>query len=244
MNQSYLFVAGAVIIALSGCSSSTPVNSDSGTYFELTNRHVIERDLSVFRSTIVIDTKSAYVPPVVAPHDYYEASVSVGEPYNTALKRWLKTEGYNNIAWSFNATNRALLSSPSNKALSFHGSLKQALVELSEHLHMPLNLIVDNKAKVAGLYDFNDEVRLTHVSGDSLRVVAKRIVQHYGLLWNDSDDSARSWLVDTNYEFSADYYLITQYDDVITALETVLDGYPVYSNILESTGQVFIQEEL
>lgn len=241
MNRSYLFVA--VITALSGCTSA-PIDPKEGTYFELTNRHVIERDLSVFRSTTVIDTKSAYVPPVIAPHAYYEASVAVGEPYNTALKRWLKVEGYKNIAWSFNETNRALLSSPSNKALSFHGSLKQALVELSEHLHVPLNLVVDDKAKVAGVYDFNEDVRLTHVSGDSLRVVAKRIIQHYGLLWNDSDDSARSWLVNTNYQFSADYYLITRHDDVITALETVLDGYPVYSSILESTGQVFIQEEL
>ncbi len=101
---------------------------------------------------------------------------------------------------------------------------------------MPINLIVDKKANVAGVYDFNDEVRLTHVQGKSLRLVVQNLIEHYGLYWNDSEDSARSWLVNTNYEFSTDYYLITRYDDITTALETVLDGYPVYSSILESTG--------
>ena len=226
-------LATSLLIVLSGCSSE-PEYQGEGEYFELTNRHVIERDLSVFRSTTVIDTNQAVVQaPFVPVADYYEAVVNKDEPYNSAIKRWLKAEGYSNIAWSLTDTNRALLSSSSGAALSFSGSLKQALVELSEQLHMPINLILDDKARVAGIYDFNDDVRLTHVQGDSLRLVTKRLIEHYGLRWND-----------TNYEFSSDYYIITQYDDINTALETVLDGYPVYSSILESTGQVFIQEEL
>ena len=237
-------LAVSLLIVLSGCSSE-PEYQGEGEYFELTNRHIIERDLSVFRSTTVVDTNKAVALAPFAPvSDYYEAVVNKGEAYNSAIKRWLKAEGYSNIAWSLTDTNRALLSSQSVGGVVFSGSLKQALVELSEQLHMPLNLILDDKARVAGIYDFNDDVRITHVQGDSLRLVTKRLIEHYGLRWNDTEDSARSWLVDTNYEFSSDYYIITQYDDITTALETVLDGYPVYSSILESTGQVFIQEEL
>lgn len=237
-------LATSLLVILSGCASE-PEYQGEGEYFELTNRHVIERDLSVFRSTTVIDTNKAVVQAPVAPAaEYYEAVVNKDEPYNSAIKRWLKAEGYSNIAWSLTDTNRALLSSYSGAELSFSGSLKQALVELSEQLHMPLNLILDDKARVAGIYDFNDDVRLTHVQGDSLRLVTKHLIENYGLRWNDTEDSARSWLVETNYAFSADYYIITQYNDITTALETVLDGYPVYSSILESTGQVFIQEEL
>ncbi|AAW88267.1 hypothetical protein VF_B0025 (plasmid) [Aliivibrio fischeri ES114] len=237
-------LATSLLVILSGCASEPEYQGD-GEYFELTNRHVIERDLSVFRSTTVINTSKAAVAPITQPtNDYYEATISQGEAYNSAVKRWLKAEGYSNIAWSLSDNNRAILSSPSTSELIFSGSLKQALVELSEHLHMPINLIVDEKAKVAGIYDFNDDVRITHVQGDSLRQVTKHLIENYGLRWNDTEDSARSWLVDTNYQFSADYYIITQYDDISTALETVLEGYPVYSEILESTGQVFIQEEL
>ena len=237
-------LAVSLLVVLSGCSSE-PEYKGEGEYFELTNRHIIERDLSVFRSTTVVDTNKAVALAPFAPvSDYYEAVVNKGEAYNSAIKRWLKAEGYSNIAWSLTDTNRALLSSQSVGGVAFSGSLKQALVELSEQLHMPINLILDEKARVAGIYDFNDDVRITHVQGDSLRLVTKRLIEHYGLRWNDTEDSARSWLVDTNYEFSSDYYIITQYDDINTALETVLDGYPVYSSILESTGQVFIQEEL
>ncbi len=61
-------------------------------------------------------------------NNYYEATISKGEAYNSAVKHWLKAKGYSNIAWSLSDNNRAILSSPSTGELIFSGSLKQTLV--------------------------------------------------------------------------------------------------------------------
>ncbi|MGF1883917.1 hypothetical protein L4D73_23425, partial [Vibrio splendidus] len=62
--------------------------------------------------------------------------------------------------------------------------------------------------------------------------------------WGDALTHKRSWLASNDYQFSADYYLLTPWDDLEGALATVLDSYPVTASILDSTGQVFIEEAL
>ncbi|CDT65676.1 conserved hypothetical protein [Vibrio crassostreae] len=97
---------------------------------------------------------------------------------------------------------------------------------------------------MAGVYDFDGKARLTYVSGQSLREVVKQVVLNYELRWGESLTHKRSWLASNDYQFSADYYLLTPWDDIDGALATVLDGYPVTASILDSTGQVFIEEAL
>ncbi|WP_099609480.1 hypothetical protein [Vibrio coralliilyticus] len=240
-------IFGVAISLLSGCATQQQY-SGQGEYFELLNVNLIERDLSVFKPTQVAMT------PVIAPPKKIERKkpqkvlptfvVREGERYQVALKRWVRKQGFSSVAWSMSTIHSQKLDTLNDKKLAFSGSLKKAVNQLSKELDIPIKVTVDKRYKVAGLYDFEDDARITHISGHSLKIVTQRVVENYGLRWEEGTDNKRSWLVNGDYEFGADYYLLTAKDDIVTALTNVLEDFPVYSRIVESTGQVIIQEEL
>ncbi|WP_045422829.1 hypothetical protein [Vibrio jasicida] len=182
-----------------------------------------------------VKTPLAVVPQFEVRHE---------ERYQAALTRWIRAAGYPNVAWSMKDAHLAKMDGINDKPLRFKGSLKQAVSELSHHLNVPLQVTMDKKMKVAGVYDFAGKARITHVTGKSIKAVTKGVVENYGLRWDDGDGLSRSWLAPNDYRFGADYYLLTAQDDIVTALSTVLEEFPVRSSIVESTGQVIIQEEL
>lgn len=246
MKKHVLF--GLLLSALAGCSSQQDY-AGKGEYFQLMNVNLIEADLSVFKPTQIAMTPEVEMPskPVTKVVKEKEITFVVrkGERYQAAIKRWLRSQGYPSVAWSMNDIHSQAIDSASDEKMVFKSnSLKKAVKELSEQLQFPINVIVDEQHKVAGIYDFDGEARITHVSGKSLKTVVQRVSENYGLVWVDDSSNKRSWrLVGKDYEFSADYYLLTRIDDYSTALTTVLEEYPVYSGIVESTRQVFIQEE-
>ncbi|MGF1894067.1 hypothetical protein L4D18_21845 [Vibrio campbellii] len=185
--------------------------------------------------------KNAKAKPLVIMPEY---KVRHGERYQAALTRWIRGAGYPNVAWQMSESHLAKMNSTSEKPLQFQGSLKQAISELSAHLDMPVQIIMDKKMKVAGVYDFGGEARITHVSGSSIKTVTQRVVKNYGLRWDNSAALSRSWLAPNDYKFGADYYLLTAKDDIVTALTTILEQYPLRSSIVGSTGQVIVQEDL
>ncbi|CAK2562499.1 hypothetical protein VCRA2113O229_1040001 [Vibrio crassostreae] len=129
---------------------------------------------------------------------------------------------------------------------AFTGSFKKIWDDIQKQQGFKLHLVQTTYQgqPVAGVYDFDGKARLTYVSGQSLREVVKQVVLNYELRWGESLTHKRSWLASNDYQFSADYYLLTPWDDIDGALATVLDGYPVTASILDSTGQVFIEEAL
>ncbi|GEM77229.1 hypothetical protein [Vibrio sagamiensis] len=181
------------------------------------------------------------IPMMKKPVPHY--TVRHGESYQVALTRWLNTAGMNNIAWQLDEAHRSILSREAPAPKGFRGSLKQAVVALSRTLDMPLQIVMDPDLNVAGVYDFEGEARLTHVTGHSIKNVVKNVVNNYGLKWVEGDSPARSYLAADNYKFGADYYLLTEKDDIVMALTSVLDAYPLRSDIIQSTGQVLIQED-
>ncbi len=183
---------------------------------------------------------SVKAPPAVVP----QFVVRHEERYQAALTRWIRAAGYPNVAWSMKDEHLAKMDGINDKPLRFKGSLKQAVSELSRHLDVPLQVAMDKKTKVAGVYDFAGKARITHVTGKSIKAVTKGVVENYGLRWDDGDGLSRSWLAPNDYRFGADYYLLTAQDDIETALTTVLEDFPVRASVVESTGQVIIQEEL
>ncbi|MGL6262137.1 hypothetical protein [Vibrio sp. WXL103] len=244
-NKTLLAVALTTVLA--GCAG-TPEYTGQGEYFELYSINLVERDLSVFKPTQIVTTHPAIAQPAPKPKPKAAVptyTVRPGERYQAAIVRWLRDdEGYFQIAWSMSHHHSSVVDQVSESALSFEGSLKKAVSLLSIHLDIPLNIIIDEQHKVAGVFDFDGDARITHVTGRTIRSVTERVVRNYGLRWNNTDDFSRSWLAQDDFEFGADYYLLTKKNDIETALATVLDEYPLYSSIVESTGQVIIQEEL
>ncbi|EGU37241.1 hypothetical protein [Vibrio scophthalmi] len=235
----------SLVAVVAGCSS--PDYNGQGEYFELQNVNVIERDLSLFKPTQLLSTAS--VKSSIQNGQKSKAPTTTfivrhGERYQSALIRWLNNAGYQNVAWSMGETRLAAMDTTPQNALTYSGSLKQAVSELSSELGFPIHVTTDEKNKVAGIYDFDGGARITHVKGKSIKEVTERIVKAYGLRWDASSGLSRSWIAPNDYQFGADYYLLTARDDIDTALTIVLEDYPVYSSIVESTGQVIIQEDL
>lgn len=234
----------SVVIAVVGCSSA-PDYEGQGEYFELQNVNVIERDLSLFKPTLLVSAGS------IQPYENLIKTtpttthvVRQGERYQSAIIRWLNEAGYQNVAWSMGDTRLAVMDTIPEHPMTYTGSLKQVISELSSELGFPIRVVTDKENQVAGIYDFDDNARITHVKGDTIKEVVELVVKSYGLRWDDSPGLSRSWLSSNDYKFGADYYLLTEENDIETALTTVLEDYPVYSDIVESTGQVIIQEDL
>jgi hypothetical protein len=241
-----LLLIGGACVLLAGCS--TPTYTGQGEYFELDNVNLVERDLSRLESVQLADTRlsaSSSEPSKRAIQPMATYVVYEGEPLGSALRRWLKSEGYRNVAWSITPEHQALLDAPMEKQ-AFTGSFKKIWDDIQKQQGFKLHLVQTTfqGQPVAGVYDFDGKARLTYVSGQSLREVVKQVVLNYELDWSDSLTHKRSWLASNDYQFSADYYLLTPWDDIEGALATVLDGYPVTASILDSTGQVFIEEAL
>ncbi len=232
-----LALSGAA--ALSGCAPSSPTE---GEYLELSSINVQYRDLSTFTPTIVTRTDTTI--RTQKPQALSRFTVKAGERYQSAIKRWLSQSGFNNVAWSLSPASVKALDGATPVLITYHGSLKKALSQLSDTLALPLELIHDQRAGVMGIYDFDGHARITHVSGSSLKQVVQHLVQNYGLRWDSTDGFSRSWLAADDYAFGADYYLLTRRDDIDTALTTVLEDYPVHASIVSSTGQVIIQENI
>ncbi|PCD85619.1 hypothetical protein [Vibrio mediterranei] len=234
-------------LLLTGCTN--PSYEGHGEYLELPQVNVIERDLSPFLTANINQNKASTPEVAVMPSSTKSASsgkryiVRNGETYRDGLRRWLKSEGYDNIAWNLSDNAELALAQTAPHVFNRQGTLKTAITLLSGELETPIRLTVNHKAKVAGIYDFEDLPLITHVKGDSLKHVLREVVLHYGYRWVEGDDSARSYLAKRDYRFGADYYLLTTENDIDGALSTILDAYPVKAQILASTGQVFIVED-
>ena len=228
---------------MAGCSAT----NDTGKPYKLEKINVVQRDLSVIKPTEVMTTKHiklTHGSKRVKSKTLATYTVRIGEKYSTSIRRWIHDAGYPFIAWSLTTENQTVLDSIATKRINFNTTLNQAISELSKKIDIPLNIMSDAKAKVAGVFDFDGAARITHVSGVSLKDVVRAVSDNYGMRWVDGDGANRSWLAENDYEFGADYYLLTRYDDIESALSTVLDEYPVRSSILESTQQIFVQENL
>lgn len=241
-----ILLLGGMCALLAGCS--TPTYTGQGEYFELENINLVERDLSRLESVQLADTRTATSSSEpkkrpIAPMATYV--VFEGESSDSALRRWLKNEGYRNVAWSMSPEHQKVLDAPKEKQV-FTGSFKTVWDEYQAQLGLKLHIVKTtyHDEPVAGVYDFDGKARLTYVSGDSLREVVKNVVRNYERRWDDALGHKRSWRASNDYQFSADYYLLTPWDDIEGALVTVLEGYPVTASILDSTGQVFIEEAL
>lgn len=250
-----LLLTSAVLLA--ACSSNQ--YQGQGEYFALANRHVLEMDLSILKPTVASQTrlsaedlarKQALAQSQVSERNasplndkMHRFTLQSGESYRVAIRRWSKKAGYHNVVWSLDDAHEEKINAIVTDSTDHHGTLKKVMSDLASKLNMPIRLTASEKDNVLGVYDFDEEPRLTHVKGSSLKSVVHNVVINYGFHWSDDKGNARSWLALNDYQFGAEYYLLTQKNDINSALTTVLSAYPVRSEILESTNQVFILEE-
>ncbi|WP_141677114.1 hypothetical protein [Aliivibrio fischeri] len=247
----------AFFMLLTGCSSSE--YQGRGESFALANRHILELDLSTLKpskaaqttlSAAALARKKALAQSQVSEKDaspttdkMYRFTLKAGESYRMAIRRWSTKVGYKNVVWSMKDMGMEAMNGLQSTSVDYHGTLKKVISDVAATLNVPIHLTASEQDHILGLYDFDEEPKLTHIKGESLKGVVRNVVSNYGLHWSDDTDESRSWLAMNDYKFGADYYLLTREHDINAALSVVLSHYPVRSSILESTNQVFILEE-
>ncbi len=250
-------LAIAPLLLLTACSSNE--YQGRGESFTLANRHVLELDLSTLKPSKAAQTtlsasalarKKALAQSQVSEKDaspttdkMHRFTLNAGESYRMAIRRWSTKVGYQNVVWSMGEMGMEAMNGLQSTSVDYHGTLKKVMSDVAATLNTPIHLTASERDHILGLYDFDEEPKLTHIKGESLKGVVRNVVSNYGLHWSDDTNESRSWLAMNDYKFGADYYLLTREHDINAALGVVLSHYPVRSSILESTNQVFILEE-
>ena len=243
-----LFIAVSAAL-LGGCADNSQY-AGYGEYFELQDRHFVERDLSapynvqsnqdVMRSVDPKRDQGALSRSKQMINNQY--TIEENEAYLVAAQRWLKKAGFTNVDWEIDGETNASLGRRAPHALHLNGSLESAISQLGINIDHSLRLIVDKNKHIAGIHQFEkgaSSVLLVH--GLSMKDAIKHLVEDYGYVWGDDDSKSPSYLAPDDYRFAASYPLTTRKGDIDTALEKVLNGFPINAKILRSTKQVFIE---
>lgn len=233
IRKSLILTAITVIV---GCSNNSNYEGQ-GEYLELSKTNVVERDLTAPYVQPTLSTL-AKIAPIKKPNTNTIGKVLSGESYEHALKRWLKLSGFNYIAWSVDdATEKALQQiSPTNLSLS--GSLTSRVAQVGIHLEKPIQLAIRSDLHIAAIHEFRTKTSLVLAKGNTLKDAVKNIVSDYGAKWDDE----KSYRATDNYVFTAPYPIITKQDDIQSALDSLLYGYPVQASILKSSNLVFVED--
>ncbi|MGF1872013.1 hypothetical protein [Photobacterium indicum] len=190
-------------------------------------------------STTIKTPKTAKPKPPV-PHFV----VTQGQTYQSALNQWLGRANMKKVAWSLPATTRNALNTPSPHGNVFNGTMAQAVESLSKTIQQPLHFAQDKRKGLVALHTFNSPVDIKWVHGNTLNDAVKNLVTDYGWHWNDGKhDQGDSWMTSDDFQFVADYPLVTPQYDMAYALNSVIDGYPVQAKVLNATHTIFIVEK-
>lgn len=224
------------IAVIAGCSNHSDYEGQ-GEYLELSKTNVVERDLTApyVQPTLSTLAKTA---PVKKPNPNAIGKVQSGETYEHALKRWLKLGGYNYTAWSVDEETEQALQQISPTNLSLNGTLQSRVAQVGIHLEKPIQLTVRNDIHIAAIHQFKSRTSLVLAQGSTLKDAVKNLVHDYGAKWDDE----KSYRATDNYVFTAPYPIITKQDDIQSALDSLLYGYPVQANILKSSNLVFVED--
>ena len=246
-----LFIAVSAAL-LGGCADNSQY-AGYGEYFELQERHFVERDLSapyddvtnqnVLRSnTIEMGEPMKDTEKKQKVIDNKTWKIGADEPYLVAAQRWLNKEGYKKTDWEIDRETNEALSARAKQKLTLNGTLQSAISQLGINIEHSLTLIVDKDKHIAGVHQFelgSSTVVLVH--GTSMKDAIKNLVIEYGYVWGEDSSKSRSYLAHDDYRLGSSYPITTRKGDVSSALEKMLTGFPINAKILLSTKQVFIE---
>lgn len=223
--------------------SSAPTRTASLSAPGATQKY-ISKTAAMSPSTLKVVTKKTKSKAV--PLSTY--AVYKQESYQSALSRWLRSEGIKDVAWTEDEKLQDALALTATEKFHHRGNVKSAIIALVkatpslQSANMSIHL--DKRKKLAAVHPWKDRsITLVRVSGLNLQYALKNLVQDYGWIWNEGKGSQRSWRLDYDLPFTATYPLVTPAGDISMALDQVLEGYPVKAKRLDATQSIFIVED-
>ncbi|EKO3821471.1 hypothetical protein NTH40_003025 [Vibrio harveyi] len=176
-------------------------------------------------------------PKKVLPTTFF---VAKGEAPLRAIQSWFKSKNINRIAWALDNQQRRILLTPVKQNINFTGTLPQTIKALGKRFDLPLDF--DVQKGIAAVHTLDTWPQIEWVHGQSLKEAVANITRAYGWTWV-ADGPIKSWTSKDDYPLMAPYAIVTPRGALDLALDTILDGYPVRAELIESSRLVIIREK-
>ncbi|SGZ00281.1 hypothetical protein [Moritella viscosa] len=178
-------------------------------------------------------------------------TMAKGQNYYDVLTSWLaplvksahNTEKlqYNGITWQLPlATIEKLKNQQAVEGMRFNKKLAIAVNEMGASIDTDLSLTLNNDYKVAVIAEH--DVAIFWIHGTSLKNVVENLAAEFGWNWLD-EGSMQSWLAGHDFPFSSEYPIAVKAGEFDTALDSVIDGYPIQAKLLHGTRTIFITDK-
>ena len=164
------------------------------------------------------------------------------ESYKSAISRWFYNAGYKQIAWSISGSMDDQLSYKSQSDKTYEGGLIASITKLSKEIEdrSGKKFYVSFNDRTGAVHEWgNRHVRISMIRGKTLKDVVKNLVKDYRFNWSEQS----SWRLDegVNYEgFAIPFPIVSPADDIMFALNRVLQGRSVQAGVHAGTRTVFI----
>ncbi|MGL6428473.1 hypothetical protein ACV1C4_21270 [Aeromonas hydrophila] len=163
--------------------------------------------------------------------------VRAGETWERALSRWFRDNGIQTVLYYFpDGVPGEFSSIPKKKhfsAYDFKGAMSDAQSSFSNETSAKFIVSYDAMNKSAVLHVPGLLVQTFNVTAGSLKENAIRLTKTYG--WNTTIQDWRT----QDYYVSSSWPIVTERGDIASALNALIESYPVQPQLLKSTQHVY-----
>ncbi len=163
--------------------------------------------------------------------------VRAGESWERALSRWFRDNGYKTVLYYFPGGVPTGFSSIPKKthfsAYDFQGVISDAQSAFGNETNSKFIVSYDAMSKSAVIHVPGVLVQTFNVTAGSLKENAIRLTKSYG--WNTTIQDWRP----QDYYVSSSWPIVPERGDIASALNALIESYPVQPQLLKSTQHVY-----
>ncbi|ASI21436.1 hypothetical protein E4188_23895 (plasmid) [Aeromonas media] len=164
--------------------------------------------------------------------------VRAGETWERALSRWFRENGYQTVLYYFPGGVPTVFSSIPKKthfsAYDFQEAISDAQSSFGNETNTKFIVSYDAMNKSAVIHVPGVLVQTFNVTAGSLKANAIRLTKAYG--WNTT---VQDWRLQDDYYVASSWPIVTERGDIASALNALIESYPVQPQLLKSTQHVY-----
>ncbi|HDS1208453.1 TPA: hypothetical protein QDZ84_003492 [Shewanella algae] len=165
--------------------------------------------------------------------------------FQSILAAWARQAGYKEIAWAKESNFRDSLRQVNEETQMVRGTFEEAVESISKSTDglSELTLTVSGNGVVAYHPYRYRPVSIIRIHGNTLKEAVMNAVTDLGLVWLGDNYRLPSWQTTNNYQFGSPYSIVVPSDNLISGIDQILEHYPVRSEIVLGTDEVYILED-
>lgn len=191
----------------------------------------------------IVTSGKVFVPinktkPIVVTVEKTSLIVRAGETWERAFSRWFRDNGYQTVLYYFpGGVPTGFTSIPKKTHFSandFQGAISAAQISFGNETNGKFIVSYDAMNKSAVIHVPGVLVQTFNVAAGSLKANAIRLTESYG--WNTT---AQDWRPQDDYYVPSSWPIVTERGDIASALNALIESYPVQPQLLKSTQHVY-----